>query len=118
MKEVGRNQVEFFYGIEGVDVAAPAEAGYKINAVEGNKCYKKNYRYAFNRKVVALGQGELSAVVDEVIDYGNQKYAKLSVGEQKLLVEVPADFADKELKIEIKGSDIEVWQQEIDFRIC
>ena len=118
MHEVGRNQVEFKYCIEGVDIDAPLDAGYKINAVEGNKCYKKNYRYQFDRKAVVLGQGALSAVVDEVIDYGNQKYALLSVGQQKLLVEVPADFNETALNIEVKGEDFEVWQQEIDFRIC
>ena len=118
MHEVGRNQVEFKYSIEGVDLDAPLEAGYKINAVEGNKCYKKNYRYTFDRKAVKLGEGPLSAVVDQVIDYGNQKYALLSVGQQKLLVEVPQDFNETALNIDVKGSDFEVWQIEIDFRIC
>ena len=118
MREVGRNQVEFKYCIEGVDIDAPLDAGYKINAVEGNKCYKKNYRYQFNRKAVVLGEGPLSAVVEEVIDYGNQKYARLALGQQHILVEVPADFAEDHLNIGIKGEDFEVWQQEIDFRIC
>ena len=118
MREVGRNQVEFQYNIEGVDIDAPLEAGYKINAVEGNKCYKKNYRYVFDRKAVKLGEGALSAAVDKVIDYGNQKYALLSVGQQKIKVEVGKDFAEEHVNFTVAGSDFEVWQQEINFRIC
>ena len=118
MKEIGRNQVEFKYAIEGVDIEAPLDAGYKINAVEGNKCYKKNYRYVIDRKAIVVGEGQLAGQVERVIDYGNQKYASLLIGQQKLLVEVPQDFDAQQVNVSVKGEDFEVWQQEIDFRIC
>ena len=117
-KDVGRNQVAFFYDIEGTKLDAPLEAGYKINAVEGNNCYKKQYRYVFDRKAVVLGEGELQGQVQKVLDYGNQKYALLAIGAQQLLVEVPADFAGEQVAVKLNGEDFEVWQQEIDFRIC
>ena len=87
-KEVGRNQYEFYYGIEGTEVLAPNESGYKINAVEGNKCYQKQYRYVFDRKAVKLGQGNLTGNVIQILDYKNQKYAVLKVGLQTVTVEV------------------------------
>ena len=118
MKEVGRNAVEFYYGIEGTQILAPNEAGYKINAVEGNKCYAKQYRYVFDRKAVKLGQGELKGVVTQVLDYKNQKYAVLKVGEQIMTVEVDPKFDAKEVNFSVEGKDFEVWQQEINFRIC
>ncbi len=128
MKEIGRNQVEFKYVVNNVNIEAPVEAGYKINAVEGNKCYKKNYRYTFDRNAVVLGEGELVGEVEEILDYGNQKYARLALGDQRILVEVPEDF-DEEAPVEeapakrtvnfsVPGEAIEVWQREIDFRIC
>ena len=117
-RDVGRNRVEFDYIINGVAVNAPAECGYKINAVEGNACYKKKYRYVFDRKAVVLGEGKLQAKVEQVVDYGNQKYAKLLLGNQSLLVEVPNDFAEEQVALQINGADLEVWQKEIDFRIC
>ena len=117
-KELGRNKIEFFYNVEGDDIPSPVECGYKINAVEGNNCYKKQYRYVFNRKDVQLGEQGLAAKVEEVLDYGNQKYARLSLGSQSLLVEVPADFDKQEVKVWLNGETFEVWQQEIDFRIC
>ena len=117
-RDVGRNAVEFDYIINGVAINAPVEAGYKINAVEGNACYKKNYRYVFDRKKVVLGEGNLEGRVEKVLEYGNQKYAKLLIGEQSILVEVPNDFNDENVKIQIAGEDFEVWQKEIDFRLC
>ena len=121
-RDVGRNAVEFDYIVNGVAINAPVEAGYKINAVEGNACYKKTYRYVFNRKAVKLleeeAAGALEGKVEEVLDYGNQKYARVAVGEQRILVEVEADFAAEKVLLQVAGEDFEVWQKEIDFRIC
>ena len=116
--DVGRNQVEFFYAVEGDDIPAPLECGYKINAVEGNNCYKKQYRYVFDRKSVTLGDQGLAAKVEKVLDYGNQKYARLRIGEQEILAEVSPNFDAQEVKVWLSGDAFEVWQQEIDFRIC
>ena len=118
-RDVGRNAVEFDYIINGVAINAPVEAGYKVNAVEGNACYKKTYRYVFNRKAVKLEEGgALVGKVLEVVDYGNQKYARLALGAQQVLVEVAPDFEGTEVRFSVAGSDFEVWQKEIDFRIC
>ena len=118
-KEHGRNKIEFFYGVEGDDIPAPVEAGYKVNAVEGNSCYKKTYRYVFDRKTISLDQEiGLMAKVEKVLHYGNQSYACVKIGEQSLLVEVAPDFAQEEVKVFLDGSKFEVWQKEIDFRIC
>ena len=117
-RDVGRNAVEFDYVINDVAINAPVEAGYKINAVEGNACYKRTYRYVFDRKAIVLGEGELTAKVEEILDYGNQKYARLVIGEQKILAEVAPEFADEQVTLKVEGKDFEVWQKEIDFRIC
>ncbi len=117
-KEPARNKIEFYYGVEGDDIPAPLDCGYKINAVEGNACYKKNYRYVFDRKTIALGDQGLLAKVEKVLEYGNQKYAKLRIGEQSLLAEVADDFNADETHVWLQGDKFEVWQQEIDFRIC
>ena len=116
--EINRKEIEFFYEIAGVKILAPVENGYKINAVEGEKCYKKTYRYVFDRKKVVLAADGVAANVLEVLDYGNQKYARLDIQGQQILIEVEPEFANTEVKLEVAGSDLEVWQQESDFRIC
>ena len=118
-KEYGRNKIDFFYHVEGDDIPAPVESGYKINAVEGNNCYKKIYRYVFDRKTISLDKEiGLMAKVQKVLRYGNQTYAKVLIGQQELLVEVAPDFAAEEVKVFLEGPAFEVWQKEIDFRIC
>ena len=54
----------------------------------------------------------------KVVDYGNQKYALLDVSGQPLLVEIDPDFKESSVKVGIQGENIEVWQAEIDMRLC
>ena len=58
------------------------------------------------------------AKVEKILKYGNQDYAKVVIGNQELLVEVAPDFAAEEVKVFLDGNAFEVWQKEIDFRIC
>lgn len=119
VRENHERNLHFSYNIADVAVPAPQDNGFKINAVEGNDCYKKQYRYVFSRESVHLvDEGGTKATVDQIIDYGNQKYAVLSLGGQQLLVYVDKNFAAQEVEIFIDGKDMEVWQNEIDMRIC
>ena len=110
--------LHFQYNIDGVKIEAPQTNGFKINAVEGNECYRRKYRYAFNRKAVELTEEGILGKVVRVLDYGNAKYAKLDVNGQELLIEVAPDFNLEEVHFLVKGEDIEVWQIEIDMLIC
>ena len=103
----------------GVKIEAPVTNGYKINAVEGNECYRRNYRYEFNRKAIeVVSENGIHAKVSKVLDYVNQKYAVLDVDGQQVLIEVPNDFQETEVQFLVKGEDVEVWQIEIDMLIC
>ena len=113
--------LEFFYNINGVKIEAPQVNGYKINAVEGNNCYRRNYRYVFDRSAIQLVEGQENAIhanVLEVLDYGNVVYARLDVDGQKLLVEVAQGFDKKEVDFLVSGEAIEIFSLDIDMRIC
>ena len=113
--------LEFFYNINGVKIEAPQVNGYKINAVEGNNCYRRNYRYVFDRSAIQLFEGQENAIhanVLEVLDYGNVVYARLDVDGQKLLVEVEQGFDKKEVDFLVSGEAIEIFSLDIDMRIC
>ena len=105
----------------GVKIEAPQVNGYKINAVEGNNCYRRNYRYVFDRsaiKLVESGENAIHASVLEVLDYGNVSYARLDADGQKLLVEVEKDFDQKEVNFLVSSEAIEIFSLDIDMRIC
>ena len=113
--------LEFFYNINGVKVAAPQVNGYKINAVEGNNCYRKNYCYAFDRSAIQLveeGENAIKANVLEVLDYGNINFARLDVDGQQVLVEVEKGFDKQEVNFLVSGEAIEIFSLDIDMRIC
>ena len=113
--------LEFFYNINGVKVAAPQVNGYKINAVEGNNCYRKNYCYAFDRSAIQLveeGENAIKANVLEVLDYGNINFARLDVDGQQVLVEVEKGFDKQEVRFLVSGEAIEIFSLDIDMRIC
>ncbi len=121
-QEVRENRervLNFFYHVDSVRIPAPQSNGFKINAVEGNDAYKKKYHYVFDRKAVRLlPEGGILATVSKIVDYGNQKYALLDIAGQPLLIEVDAEFNQPSVNIWIDSDNIEVWQAEIDMRIC
>lgn len=122
-KDISRTEVEFYYAIAGEQIHDSLGNGFKINSVDGNECYKKTYKYVFNRnsiKVALDGQG-IKGEMLELFDYGHVKYAKLRVEEQELLVIVTNDIepqVGQNVFLTINGEDIEVWEPVNDFRIC
>lgn len=120
VKVTMKSRVRFYYNIEGVKFLSPMEKVVKITTIEGPSCYKKVYKYVLDRKNIhfgEVGQG-LHANVISVVDYGNVAYARLSINEQEILVEVPQDFSELEVYVYFDGNDAEVFQREIDMRIC
>ena len=116
--------LDFFYNINGVAIPAPKSNGHKMNAVEGNKCYKNKYKFVIDRDNIlvndAEGEGvELSATVSKVLEYGNRMLAYAKLGEQEVLVNAPKDCKEGDaLTLKVKGDNIEVWSLDIEMRIC
>jgi len=108
----------FFADIEGTKVELPVVNGYKMNSVEGNDCYKKEYRYVVNRENIKLAEEGIPARVNKVFDYGNIKYAEVLANEQKILIHVDKDFALEEVKLGLDGKDLSIWSIDIDMKIC
>ena len=113
--------IDFFYNVNGVRVPAPQVNGYKINAVEGNNCYRKNYSYVFDRSAIQLVDNQenaLHAQVKEVLDYGNISFARLDADGQEILVEVEKGFDKQEVNLLVASEAIEIFSLDIDMRIC
>ena len=119
-KEGKERIIDFNYVINGVKVAAPQANGFKINAVEGNDCYKNTYKYGFDRERIVLADPTegIHAVVEKILHYGNADYAVLNANEQRILARVDGDFAAAEVGIVLNGEDIAVYSIDIDMRVC
>ncbi len=116
--------LDFFYNIEGVAVPAPRVAGYKMNAVEGNKCYKNKYQYVIKRDLIAVNdleqEGvELQGEVLDILDYGNKKFAVVALGEQNIKVNAVEGLnIGESVVLKLSGENVEVYSLDIDMRIC
>ena len=120
-QDISRTEVEFYFLINGERVHDSKGNGFKINSVDGNECYKKTYKYVFDRSKAEIANEGIKGLVEEVLDYGYIKYAKTKVGEESILLIVPNGMEVKpnqEIAFNLKGEDIEVWEPVNDFRIC
>ena len=122
-KDLSRTEVEFYYVINGESISDTKGNGFKINSVDGNDCYKKTYKYVFDREKasIVLSDGGISGKVDGILDFGHIKYAKVKVGEESVLLIVPSNMEleiGQTVYISLNGEDVEVWDVKNDFRIC
>ena len=111
--------IDFYYVVNGEKILAPQDKGYKINSIEGNKCYKETFKYVVDRKNITLdAETGVPAKVTRVLDYGNRKFAEVDLEGQLVLVNVDDKFDASEIRLVIKGEDLLVYNSEIDMMIC
>ncbi len=124
VKEMGRRTVCFFYNINNYRIEAPQVNGFKVNQVEGNACYKKEYRYVFDRDKLDVYFNEplevegIKATVTSILDYGNRVYAYADANGQNILINYDREHNLGDVILDVKGEDISINQIEIDMRIC
>lgn len=121
-RENHQRVIDFFYNIEGDAILAPLKNGYKLNQIDGNACYRNQYKYVFRRDAITLAPEDaegIPATVKEILDYGNAVYALLEVASgETILASVTQDFAEQQVKIQLSGEDIQVHSLDVEMRIC
>lgn len=138
-REEGERVIDFYYGINEANILAPRKNGFRLNAVEGNKCYRNQYRYVVPVEKISLGEpivveasqeapkkkkgpieasAGINGVVAEKLDYGNIVYAKIKLGDQEALAIVDRDFNQENVSVCFAGEDVAVYNIDIDMRIC
>ena len=121
IKEKGERVLHFFYDIGDYLVETAPEHGYKINSIDGDACYKKEYRYTVNRDLVQFvdpTSNGLDGKVLELLDYGNVRFAKTEAFGQQFLLKVSPNFKESNVKIAFDSKDVSVYSTTIDMKIC
>lgn len=109
----------FFYNINGFEIEGPLENGYKINSIDGNNCYKKDYRYLVDRDNIHLNNHlGIEVKITQVLDYGNKKYFKALLNDKEFLLNYDESISLGKAYISFEGSDVEVYSTSIDMKIC
>ena len=119
-KENRERVLHFNYNINGVNFEAPVNNGYKMNAVEGNACYRNTYRYQLNRDDVVVEAAGIAGSVRKVLDYGNACYVLVDFGGQEVLINnQERELAvDNDIFVTVKPESIGVYSLDIDMKIC
>ncbi|MBP5224120.1 MAG: TOBE domain-containing protein, partial [Lachnospiraceae bacterium] len=121
VKENGDRVLHFFYNIGDYSLEADPQHGYKINAIDGDGCYKNTYRYAVDRdhlRLVDASEAGLEARVKELLDYGNVRFAKAEADGQKFLIKVAPDFEAKDVRVAFDSQAVSVYSTRIDMKLC
>lgn len=120
-KENGERVLRFFYRIGDYALEAASEHGYKINAIDGDACYKNRYRYAVDRariRLVPENEPGLYVRVCEILDYGTVRFARVEADGQEFLLRVEPDFKAERLRIAFDSEAVSVYSTAIDMKIC
>ena len=77
----------YYLLINGVKLEAPEEVYRKMfAATTGRKVYNSTYRYEWTPYDIIISENGIEAKVEEVLDYGGEKFIKCAVGEEILYV--------------------------------
>ena len=120
-KENGERVLRFYYCIGDYVLEAASEHGYKINAIDGDACYKNSYRYAVNRASIRLvpeDEPGLDGRVLEILDYGCARFARAEADGQQFQLRVEPDFSAERLRLAFDGNAVSVYSTAIDMKIC
>ena len=121
VKENGDRVLHFFYNIGGYSVEAEPQQGYKINAIDGDSCYKNTYKYKVDRSRLRLAEESepgLKGKVKECLEYGNVRFARIDSDGQEFLITVDPDFKAEEVKVAFDSKDVSVYSTRIDMKLC
>ncbi len=80
--------------IGGEKFAAPEEVYTKIfAATTGRKAFNTAFRYEWDAYGLSVGESGISAEVEEMLDYGEEKFARVNACGQTLYVKTDADLS-------------------------
>ena len=120
-KENGERVLRFYYRIGDYALEAASEQGYKINAIDGDACYKNSYRYTVDRahiRLVPEDEPGLDSRVCEILDYGCVRFARAEADGQQFLLRVEPNFAAERLRLAFDSDAVSVYSTAIDMKIC
>lgn len=109
------------YRLELANIKLPLskEDGDKIVAIDGRKATKKPYLLNLSAsKIVKREEGLISGIISETFDYGHITFASLQIGEELVRIILPQELKDEtSVSLNIERENLEIWHEQLDFRI-
>ena len=118
--DIFKTRHQYFLQIGTHRIEVSKDTAKKIKAVDGYHSYKKPYKLIFNQQDLVLDTtSDLVGKVVEKLDYQQTSYLRLDVDGQSILLKVDPKQKDvTEVRINIDVNKLEIWHNEVDFRIA
>lgn len=118
--DIFKTRHQYFLQIGTHRIEVSKDIAKKIKAVDGYHSYKKPYKLIFSQQDLVLDStSQLVGKVVEKLDYQQTSYLRLDVDGQLILLKVDQKQKDDaEVRINIDVNKLEIWHNEVDFRIA
>ena len=108
--------VNFKLNILDVDYYAPDSISSRIFAALSTKAFDHNYRIDFSPYALNLSNNGIRCEVEEIIDYGYEKFAKLNANGRIIYLNVNDDI-DGTVFINIDFNNVGITETSIDMKL-
>lgn len=117
-KPVKRKTTQYSLLINGTKLVAPEGIYTKMfAATTGRKVYNTSFRYEWSPYDFAIAKEGLPVKIEQVLDYGIEKFAKCKAGDETIYVKVAEDIADEDICILPNVAKVSVVESERQIRI-
>ena len=118
-KEERERVLNFAASINNVEFEIKQKDGFKMNVVEGNKCYSRYYRYEIPRDKVSISDFGIHGIITKVLDYGYEKYFVVSISDnEEVVVNLVKNFnVGDEIQLTFDGKEASIYSVDIDMKI-
>lgn len=117
----GKKVYSFYMAIADQKIASCKRISEKLFACKGTKIFKTPLEYVFDAEAVALSENEIEGIcfkgfVNGILDYGEKKYAKVSIGACEIIVRCDGEISG-EVWVALNRDEVTVKDKNLDIII-
>lgn len=117
IKEGRERVLHFFANVFENSFEIEQANGFKMNSVEGNKCYSRMYRYEILRDNIIFAEEGIEAEVVNILDFGYKKYAVVQIGSDAFVVNDNGSSIGDKVHLTFDGKTASIYSIDIDMKI-
>ncbi len=113
-----RRKTAYSFEILGCPFECEEAKALRVVSGGGSRIYGKPLTFTFSPYQIKPAEEGIEAVVERILDYGAERFAKCKAGENVLYVYVGADFAGESVKLAVDTESVVVTEVERGIRLA
>lgn len=103
--------------IEGSEFVCPVELATRILSGTDKSIFKKDLEFRFAPDEVVASESGIAALVENILDYGTEKFANCKVGEKTVVVKINSEFAQEQTCLQLDATKLSIIEKQRDIRL-